>query len=507
MRLSRWLVNKESVFIALVAVVLITAGAYSVEPWLGSSGLTMGYLLLILIASVYLPFIGAFVTGLLSFFALNFFFVEPRYTLNVANAEALIELLVFLTVAMTIVSLTERLKAQTERAIISQHQAESARLLAENLLKLSSQEAVLAQGSQAIASALASRVIVVAVDEVINCLFDSLADSPLPPLEASAARWVVTHQQSIGAQTGNWSSLSYWCIPLRQYDDLHAVIFVYPHSVSVFSAENLSFLQGLVDQISLAIGLLLAKQREQQAIRQAERESVQHALLASLSHDFRTPLTAILGAASSLTTQDEQLSKVQKQLLLSTIVEEVTQMTDVAENILSLTRIEALGTLALNRDWQLPEEIIGIVVRRYRRRYPNRAIQTQVQTDLPLIRVDLGLVAQAIMNLLENSTKFDKSGKTIILSAQKKDALIVFSVRDYGIGLSLADGENWKGKFVRGNQESAQPGFGLGLAICEAVAQLHQGKLCLENAIDEGLIASLCFSTSFVPENVNNESI
>lgn len=413
---------------------------------------------------------------------------------------------VFLAVAITTVSLTERLKTQTQQAITAQQHAETARRLAEQLLKLSEQQAVLEQGCDAINQALMAQTVIVSIpaspeDEATTLLNTALNNEA--QADMSAARWVATHQQVIGSQTGHWVDLPYWCLPLARHDEGQLVIFVYPAQTETFIISNLAFVQGLVDQISLALGLLLAKSREQQAVRLAERESVQHALLASLSHDFRTPLTAIMGAASSLATQSEQLDGQQQQALLNSIVTEAAQLVDDAENILSLTRMETLGQSALHSDWQLPEELIGVVLARCRRRYPSAKLTTAVAPALPLICVDASLIAQALMNLLENALKFDHSGELILLSAQQHDDWLVFSVQDQGEGLIESEMGHLKTKFTRAHSESAQPGFGLGLSICEAVATIHHGRLCLENSPTRGLIASMCFPITPAPTEDN----
>jgi two-component system sensor histidine kinase KdpD len=483
---QKW--HLSSLLWALVGVSLTTSLGYWVQHWLGSSGLAMVYLLLVLLTSLYLSFSGALLTGVLSFFALNFFFVEPRYTFHVSSPQVFIELVGFLAVAITIVSLTERLKNQTLQAKTSQHHAEAARLLAEKLLTLGNERKVIEIGSQAIEQALEAHLIVVRVADEVFSLYNPLPDD-LNQLDSAAAKWCVEHQQPIGYGTGNWADLAYWCMLLQERD----VVFVLPNEKTSLTLENLAFLKGLVDQMSLALGLLIAKKREQEAIRQAERESVQHALLASLSHDFRTPLTAILGAASTLSTQRDQLSTTQQQDLLATIVDESAQMVDDAENILTLTRMETLGQAATHLDWQVPEEIIGIVAARCRRRYPKANLSIDVASSLPMIRVDLVLVVQALMNLLENAFKFDHSGLPISLSAYQQDQHVIVGVRDHGIGLPTDNELKLHGKFVRGKPESAQPGFGLGLAICDAVARLHHGSLQLLNATDGGLIARLHF--------------
>jgi two-component system sensor histidine kinase KdpD len=234
------------------------------------------------------------------------------------------------------------------------------------------------------------------------------------------------------------------------------------------------------------------------AIRQAERETLQNALLASLSHDFRTPLTTIVGSATSLRLQKESLSQSQQETLLRLIETEALSMVDDAENILSLTRVETLGMQALSADWQSPQELISAVTARCRQRHPQRLFITQVQEELPLIFVDAKLVIQALTNLVENALKFDDSSQAISLEATMMQPYLCLSVRDHGVGFTQ-DQQQLKIKFMRGKTESAHPGFGLGLSICDAVARVHQGQLLLENQKEGGVLASLQLPIKLTP--------
>ncbi len=461
-------------------------------PWLDVPILAMGYLLLVLFASMRLSYWGALLTAVFSFIALNFFFIEPRYTLQVARLQSLLELLGFLAVSITMVSIMERLKTQSLTAKQAQMQAEAARQLAEKLLRLRCEDEILDQGAQAIASAFLARVILVSVRAKIpaSVVYDTDAAGN-DVVDAGAARWVAEHHLAIGPTTGYWPQLYYWCIPLQISSTSQMVLFLYASQTDSYTKSNLAFLQGLTGQVSLALGLLYAKQSEQVAMQQAERENIHNALLASLSHDFRTPLTTIVGAASSLRHQQSGLSMMQQESLCGLIESEAIAMLDDAENILSLTRVETLGRLALHADWQSLEELIGVVLSRCRQRYSHRKFDLNCDRSLPLIFVDAKLIIQAVMNLVENAIKFDTSGAVVKIAVKiRDDDYVMVSVQDRGVGISQ-DITQLMTKFVRGQPESRQPGFGLGLTICDAIAKVHGGQLRLENDFEGGLNASI----------------
>lgn len=478
---------------------IVTLALMPIHATLGTSGLAMSYLMLVLVVSIYARYRTALMTGVLSFLALNFFFVAPRYTFQVDSVNALLELVVFLAVAMTTASLTAKLKTQTFQAEQAKMHVQSAQALAQELLKLTHTDAVLARASGVMARVLDARIILAQRKQgEVTVVMDTEASTPFT-IDLMATHWCLDEQQAIGPDTGNWESFDYWCIPLQALEQVQMVIFICPKQLQALQITPLSFIRGLVDQVNLALELLVAREQERLALSLAERESVQNALLASLSHDFRTPLTAIVGAASHLLAQTAEQDTNHRQLL-TMITEEATQMVDDADNILALTRVETQGKSALSADWQSVEELIGIVVSRCRHRHVQLKLVTQVAPSLPFIWVDARLVIQALINLVDNALKFDASGSAIILSAAQREQWLWLSVRDHGEGLSQDKQSFLKSKFSRGQTESAQPGFGLGLAICDAVAQVHGGKLVLENAPDGGLVATLMLPVSIVTE-------
>lgn len=491
--------NGYAVLLSVLFVGMVTLVLTPIHAKLGTSGLAMSYLMLVLVVSIYACYRIALITGLLSFLALNFFFVAPRYTFQVDSVNALLELVVFLAVAVTTASLTAKLKMQTAQAEQARMHVQSAQSLAQELLKLTHTDAVLARASGVMASVLDARIILVQRKQgALTVVMDTEANESLT-IDLMATHWCLDEQQAIGPYTGNWVSFDYWCIPLQALEQIQMVIFICPKQRQAVQEMPLSFVRGLVDQVNLALELLVAREQERLALSLAERESVQNALLASLSHDFRTPLTAIVGAASHLLAQTDAQDTNGRQLL-TMITEEATQMVDDAENILALTRVETQGKSALTADWQSVEELIGIVVSRCRRRHEQLKLVTQVAPSLPFIWVDARLVIQALINLVDNALKFDSSGSAIILSAEQKEQWLWLSVRDHGEGLSQDKQAFLKSKFSRGQTESAQPGFGLGLAICDAVAQVHGGQLVLDNAVDGGLIATLVLPISTTAE-------
>jgi two-component system sensor histidine kinase KdpD len=206
---------------------------------------------------------------------------------------------------------------------------------------------------------------------------------------------------------------------------------------------------------------------------EAQHQQLQSTFLAAISHDLRTPLAAIVGAASSLQTQRDKLSPAEQERLLGSIVSEATYLSTMTENTLQLVRL-ASPTQALRRDWESMEEIIGAVLARVRERDPARRIQSKVPKDLPLVKADPVLLAQLLGNLLDNALKYSEG--TIDLAINTDDRQLVVSVKDWGPGIPAAEQARLFEPYARGDH-SAQRGVGLGLAVCRAIAQAHGGQL------------------------------
>ena len=231
-------------------------------------------------------------------------------------------------------------------------------------------------------------------------------------------------------------------------------------------------------------------QREQLARRaraaalEARTESLRNALLASISHDLRTPLAAILGSATTLSGQRDRLSEEQQRELLRNIEDEAMQMTATAENILQLARLSA-DKVNLRRDWESIGEIIGTAVGRQRRRGEQR-VTARVDAEMPLVQVDAVLIEQVLANLIENALRYSTGDAPIEVSATADNDRILIRVEDRGPGLGMDDPALLFAKFHRSRGASAQGGAGLGLAICKAIVELHGGRIEARNRIGGG---------------------
>jgi K+-sensing histidine kinase KdpD len=230
----------------------------------------------------------------------------------------------------------------------------------------------------------------------------------------------------------------------------------------------------------LAVGLIIsgltarvrARAKAQAALEiMAETERVRSALLASISHDLRTPLAVITGSASTLAERGERLSADQRAALAQSIYQQARDVSELVTKVLQMTRLES-GAIRLERDWGSLNEIAEAVLRRLRDRLATHLMMVDLPENLPLVRLDAALIEQVIGNLLENAARHTPPRTLVRLRAQVAGGDVVVSVEDFGPGLPEGELEHVFDKFHRG--------AGLGLAICRAIVQLHAGRIWAE---------------------------
>ena len=211
----------------------------------------------------------------------------------------------------------------------------------------------------------------------------------------------------------------------------------------------------------------------------AETERIRSALLASISHDLRTPLAVMAGASSTLAEAADKLSSAERQALARSIFEQSREMAERVTKVLQMTRLET-GEIRIDRDWTSIAEVASSALGRMSERLASHRVIVELPNDLPLVRADAALVEQALGNLLENAAKHTPSGTVVRLCAEQQANDLVISVVDYSGGPSEVDVERIFQKFAHGPIGSTAGGVGLGLAICRAIVRLHGGNAWAE---------------------------
>jgi two-component system, OmpR family, sensor histidine kinase KdpD len=269
--------------------------------------------------------------------------------------------------------------------------------------------------------------------------------------------------------------------------------FVFVPPQGTFTVDDTQYL--LTFTIMLAVALIISgliergrRQAEARAALalEAETERIRSTLLASISHDLRTPLAVMTGASSSLARDGERLPPEERAALAQSIYGQARDMSEQVAKVLQMTRLET-GAIALERDWEAMPEIAGSVLARLSERLANHRLVVEIPADLPLVRVDATLIDQALANLVENAARHTPAGTVVRVRVQHLRNELVVSVEDLGIGMDGLDIERVFAKFQRGAREGPGGGVGLGLAICRAIVQLHRGRAWAERLAGGGI--------------------
>ena len=415
--------------------------------------------------------------------AFDYFFVPPRLSFAVSDVQYLVTFAVMLLVGLLTGQLTAGLRFQVRISASRERRAQSLFALTRDLSAalLGSQVAEL--GEAAVQRDFGGQALVLATDARDQLV---LPGQTPPGFDASVADWAFRHAQAAGLATATLSAQSWHYVPLKAPMRVRGVLALQPAQPRwLLIPEQLKQLDTLARQIAIALERVHYVDIAQQAVVEMESERLRNTLLAALSHDVRTPLTALIGLAESL-QRSQPLLDQQQAGMAQAITQQARQLNALVTNLLDMARLQN-GAVSLHSDWQSVEEVAGSAIRAAQPVLDGWAVQTWVPPDLPLVEFDAVLMERVLVNLLENAAKYG-APPVEVRACVTPDSLIL-SVRDHGPGLPPAlkgrETELFE-KFTRGQTESATPGVGLGLAICKAIVNAHRGQIAVSNVRDGG---------------------
>jgi two-component system sensor histidine kinase KdpD len=463
----------------------------------------MGYLLVVVIAALYLgrgPAILASIAGVLAF---DFFFVPPQYAFTVYDTEYLVVFIALLAVGLIISYLTVRAREQAEAA--------QQRELDTSTLYGLSKDLSAAEGLQEIISAISNNVSQTFGRETVIFLPDAqgngtleLASNPsntrLDYNEYAVAVWSFQHGQTAGRGTETLTASTARYIPLQTPRGVVGVLGIKPKDESShLTPDQRRLLETFATQAALAIERArLADQAQQAQLLQAT-ERLQTALLNSISHDLRTPLVAITGALSSLAEAGSNMDAANRQNLLETALEEADRMNRLVGNLLNMTRLEAGALQVLKQPGDI-QDAIGTALDNLGERVDTHKITVHVPEDIPLIPMDFVLIVQVLVNLIDNSLKYSPPQTTISIQVDLQDGEVTIRVSDQGVGIPASDLDRIFDKFYRVQQPENVSGTGLGLSISRGIVEAHGGRIRAENRPAGGATFSFSLPLERIPE-------
>lgn len=469
-------------------LLLATGLCWALQPYVSLSSQSMIYVLAVVIAAYRLDWLPSVVCAAGAVTALNFFFVPPRWTFAVDNREHLIALGVMLVVALVISRLASGLRREAAMARLSEARAHQLQTLATGLAAAAEPAQVRQLGQDALDASYGGPCQLALADAV----GEPQAPAALEAAVRDGLRACMKERAVLGPGTGRWPGLGAWYLPLLDQGQVYGAACVRPAPADDESGREHA--QALCALLAQALGRLHVGRAMQAAQREAERQQMQSTFLAAISHDLRTPLAAIVAAATSLQTQRDRLDAAAQARLLAGIVSEAEYLSTLSDNTLQLVRLATPGQV-VQRQWESLEEIVGAVLARVRQRDDAHRIRVHVAESLPLVRADAVLLAQVLSNLLDNALQYGE-GEIEVSVARQADVLEL-CVNDRGPGIAESEREAIFRPYVRGDR-GGHRGTGLGLAVCQAIAQAHQGQLVLRPRAGGG--SSFCLQLPVEPQ-------
>ena len=475
--------------------------------WFLDDQLSLGNLALLLvltsaIAGVWLSASASIIFSAISVLMFNWYFVEPRYTFSVHLKQDMLLLVAMLGVSSVVSYLMARLRLAAD--LESQHAqvSESLRNFGERLRETLN---VMEKGL------LLQSLIVQNVEvEVSVLLLENSAseknkhDSHLIGVAQGQdidGLWTCIKEfHAIGPGTGRYETQTTVFLPLRGSQRAFGAVALHLPESKMMTQFQRDTSQEACDMLGLEIERTQILQLAQQARDDAQSHSLRNTLLTSISHDYRTPLANLMGAASVIQQQVSRLSGEKIAELAQTVLDEAQHLNRMTTNTLQLARLDA-APFQIKKDWESLQEILGAVMAKARQRYALRKITIDIPDALPLIYCDAILIVQLIDNLIDNANQYSPEGSEIKINVSEKNNALTLRVIDQGLGIDDA----WKEKvfhaFERVHSEAAQidatdhamlrRGMGVGLAVCKAIAKVHDAKLWIEDNQPTGTVMCL----------------
>ena len=472
------------------ALMLVLATSLICEPVHGRlepTNLVMLYLLAVVLAATRLGRKPAMLTAFLSVLAFDFFFVPPRFTFAVHDAEYVITFGALFTVGIVISTLVSRARERAEAIRDREVQTASLYYLSRDLAVTSDLDGITTALLRNMGESLGARIAVLLPEQERLVVRRASSELELDAKELAVADWAFRNRSAAGRGTETLVSAALLYLPLQTTGAVLGILGVQLLDEAAYkSTLSRRMLEAFATQAALAIERVhLAKQAEQAQILQA-RESLERALLNSISHDLRTPLVSITGALGALRDQGSPLELESRKELLDAAWEDAARLNRFVGNLLDMTRLES-GALKLKVVPSDVQDLVGCALAALEPQLGQRRVEVSVPAGLPLVRMDMVLMAQVLVNLLDNALKYTPRQRVIELAAALADGILTLTVADRGPGIPESDLKRVFDKFYRVPVPEGAGGTGLGLSICKGIVEAHGGSIRAENREGGGL--------------------
>ncbi|VVN93282.1 sensor histidine kinase [Pseudomonas fluorescens] len=432
--------------------------------------------------------------AMLAVLCFDFFFVQPRWSFTVNDTQYFFTFALMLGIALITGQLTARLRHEARTAAAGERRATSLARLARDLSAALTVEQISEVALRTFSGVFEARV-GLALPDAANAV-QAIGAGALP-IDESIAQWAYDHDQPAGKGTDTLAAAQGCYFPLKAPMRVRGVLVL-----ELTEAERLNepqeqrLLEACMSQLAIALERVHFVEVAQSTLVQMEGERMRNTLLAAISHDLRTPLTTIIGAADAAAPHAPPGPLAD---LLFGIHDQATSMQRLIENLLDMARMQERG-VRLNRQWHSLEEIVGSALRQLREPLARHVVRTEISAHLPLVEVDALLIERVLVNLLDNAAKYTPAGTLVRIAARQVEDNILLEVIDAGPGFPQGSAPHSLFEpFTRGQQESAVSGIGLGLALVKRIVEAHGGRIEAQPHTDHGITFAIILPAGHPP--------
>lgn len=453
------------------AVLGTTLGSLALSPLhklVDLSNIALLYVLAVVMVAVTYGRGPAVVSALLSSLCYAYFFVPPHFSLAITEAQYLLATAIMLVVALMVSHLTSRLKQHADYA--NQKSLESTKLyeLSQALAGAMTPSAVIALASQFFIDSLQARQ--------VKVFAPSEFDTVSGPITPALLMQCVERGQLLSRPMG--SGIFYSVMPLNAASGVQGVLGLEIEASALNSEQAIEYIETVASVVAVAMerSFFAAKARETEVKHAAE--TLRSSILSALSHDLRTPLTALVGMAEAVAMGKAPAER--QKPMLEAIRNQALSISQQMTNLLDMAKLSA-GKFELNTDWQPIEEVIGVTLQQVESQWHSLDIRVALESNLPPLNIDAVLIERVLWNLIENAIKYSPTATPVEVSVKRSDDHIVIDVCDRGPGIDQSRQEQLFELFQRGQSESGVPGVGLGLSIAKTIVEAHGGRISVRN--------------------------
>ena len=471
---------------APLAVAAAVAAGMAASHFLKLPNLSMIFLAAVLFCAITYGTWSGVIAAALSFLAYNFFFIEPTHSFTIASPHELLALFIFLLVAILTGGLAGRVREQSDAAISRVRQIETLFDLSRKLsATMIVDDLMWVVATQAASTAKGQSIVLMKNNDDLLIVSGMPPEDNLGPADWTAARWALNHAEIAGWNSQTLPNAKFQYHPMKTPHGVMGVVGIRPDR-SELSSEARRMTDALLGQVSIALERTILADEASQARANMESDKLRSALLSSISHDLRTPLSSIIGSVSTLRSLQHKMKKPVRDDLLMNIEEEANHLSRFVSNLLDMTKIEG-GAIKLSNNSIQISDVVSSAIRRAKNSWPQREINAKLDNSELTVVGDAMLLEQLIFNLIDNANKYTPSLTSTKVRVQEDENDVLLIVEDEGIGIPPTELNQVFEKFYRvAEGDGRAPGTGLGLAICRGIANAMGGSIKAESPIANG---------------------